>query len=245
MDDNRAVNGTTDDKPSETNKTSPTDKISSDVKKFNSEANKLVQVKRSSLEIKDVTVTDKKSNAEINKDNKSSKGKENRDVKTNVDVSPIKKSSVDTNKVTTDKKSKIEVRKSADDVRLAEVKDRRSTEMSKSSIEINNEIKPEVRAITEIIKNDKKERSRSSSTEICENKRVSAEVSRIESRSRSVDDMDRYSVEVKRERDRNSKDYSRSSSIEESGVRQVEIRPVTVSVFCLYILTKRYRRVFF
>lgn len=194
-------------------------------------ANKVVQVKRSSLEI--IVTTDSKSNLDVNKDkdSKSSKDKDGKDVKKIVDVSPVKKTSTDNiNKVTTDNKSKVEVRKSADDVRLSEVKERRSTEISKSSIEINNEIKPEVRAITEIIKNDKKERSRSSSTEICENKRVSAEVSRIESRSRSVDDKDRYSVEVKRERDRGSKDYSRSSSIEESGVRQVEIRPVTVSV---------------
>ncbi|XP_068626124.1 serine/threonine-protein kinase 10 [Battus philenor] len=84
---------------------------------------------------------------------------------------------------------------------------------------------------------DKKERSRSTSTDldrVIETNRVTAEVNRIEreNRSRSVDDKDRVSVEVTRVGRLEKKEYSRSSSVEDQEDRRrqqnaVEIRPVT------------------
>ncbi|CAH2217725.1 jg24116 [Pararge aegeria aegeria] len=211
------------------------DKVSPKVDKISTDVRKVDEIKSSSIDANEISVDVNKQSPDIKKPDAN---------KSNVDVN---KTSLDVNaKISTDapetpeqhtNKSKVEVRKSADDVRLENRKDinRRSVDISKfgeisrSSVEINksSEVRAEVRAIADLIKGDKKERSRSSSTEI-DTKRVSAEVSKIESRSRSVDDKDRYNVEVRR-----SKDYTRSGSIEEKEVEKetapsaVEIRSVT------------------
>nr|XP_034838054.1 serine/threonine-protein kinase 10 [Maniola hyperantus] len=187
------------------------DKISSHVDKISSDVKRVEGFKRSSIEINDINVDVKKMDV----------SKSNVDVnKTSLDINV--KTSTDAPKLPEkqDNKFKVDVRKSADDVRLENRNDfkRRSTdinimkfnEMSRSSVEINkSDVKAEIRAINDLIRADKKERSRSSSTEI-DTKRVSAEVSKIESRSRSVDDTDRSSVRLRR-----SDEYSRSGSIEE------------------------------
>ncbi|XP_045782015.1 serine/threonine-protein kinase 10 isoform X3 [Maniola jurtina] len=210
------------------------DKISSHVDKISSDIKKIEGFKRSSIEINDI-------NVDVNKSpdvKKMDVSKSNIDVnKTSLDINV--KTSTDSPKSPEkhDNKSKVDVRKSADDVRLENRNDfkRRSTdinimkfnEMSRSSVEINkSDVKAEIRAINDLIRGDKKERSRSSSTEI-DTKRVSAEVSKIESRSRSVDDTDRSSVRLRR-----SDEYSRSGSIEEQEIEKetpnaVEIRSVT------------------
>lgn len=237
------LNGLSELKPSEVDKTSPqsdkttpTTNKSSPKTEISSDIKKAADVKRSSIEINDVRPSPENKKTDVNKSNKTSPEnvKVSTDVRIKSDVKP------GTDPKTTEKqdsKSKVEVRKSADDIRLENRKDinRRSdiirNDISKSSVEINkSEVRAEIRAITDLIKRDKMERSRSSSTEI-DTKRVSAEVSKIESRSRSMDDKDRYSVEVRR-----SKDYSSSGSIEEvesdskeTTPSAVEIRSVTVS----------------
>ncbi|XP_045456982.1 serine/threonine-protein kinase 10 [Melitaea cinxia] len=235
VDNVTTVNGTTEPKMNEDVKASPKANKATEVK-----TNKVIEIKRTSLEINEITTEVNRSSLAINKVETDSKKNDRVVNKTQINRTNVEQKSVTTTpEKSTQNKSKVEVRKSADDVRLnedAKVKENRrsadisrfNTEISRSSVEINNqETKPEIRSIAEIIRNDKKERSRSSSTdEIGDGKRVSAEVSRIESRSRSVDDKDRCSVEVKKV----SKDYSRSSSIEEQETettRKVEIRPVT------------------
>lgn len=194
----------------------------------------MADVKRSSIEINDTKLSP--DNKKVNKSNVDVHKTSPDNVKVSTDVRIMTDVKPSTDSVKTpekhDSKSKVEARKSADDIRLENRKDinRRSdisrNEISKSSVEINKvDVRAEIRAITDLIKADKKERSRSSSTEI-DTKRVSAEVSKIESRSRSMDDKDRFSVEVRR-----SKDYSSSGSIEEveTASNAVEIRSVTVS----------------
>lgn len=241
------INGLADLTPSEVDKTSPqsdkttptTDNSSPKTVKISSDVKKVADVKRSSVETNDVKLSPENKKTDVNKSNKTSP--ENVKVSTDVRIkSDVKPGTDPKTPEKQDSKSKVEVRKSADDIRLENRKDinRRSdiirNDISKSSVEINkSEVRAEIRAITDLIKGDRKERSRSSSTEI-DTKRVSAEVSKIESRSRSMgsmDDKDRYSVEVRR-----SKDYSSSGSIEEveSDSKEktpsaVEIRSVTVS----------------
>lgn len=241
------INGLADLTPSEVDKTSPqpdkttptTDKSSPKTDKISSAIKKAADVKRFSVETNDVKPSPENKKLDVNKSSKTSP--ENVKVSTDVRIkSDVKPGTDPKTPEKQDSKSKVEVRKSADDIRLENRKDinRRSdiirNDISKSSVEINkSEVRAEIRAITDLIKGDRKERSRSSSTEI-DTKRVSAEVSKIESRSRSMgsmDDKDRYSVEVRR-----SKDYSSSGSIEEveSDSKEktpsaVEIRSVTVS----------------
>ncbi|XP_050359321.1 serine/threonine-protein kinase 10 isoform X2 [Nymphalis io] len=234
-----------DDRQATVNGTNAHDKLNEELNSSPSvnKTKKVIEIKRTSLEINETTTEVNRSSLAINK--VEVEPSRTSDVtKTSLDVRSVNKTDINNTSAKTSpekNKAKVEVRKSADDVRInddVKVKEtnRRSAdisklnaEISKSSVEINKnkDVKPEIRSIAEIIRNDKKERSRSSSTEeIGDTKRVSAEVSRIESRSRSVDDKDRCSVEVKRV----SKDYSRSSSIEEKEVektRKVEIRPVT------------------
>ncbi|XP_045506048.1 serine/threonine-protein kinase 10-like isoform X2 [Colias croceus] len=161
-----------------------------------------VDVKRNSTDVKRNSEV-KRNSAEVKRN--SAEIKKDIEIKISPDVdkktSDVKRRSMEINEAVKHNE-KVKVRKSLDDVRVVE---------ETADVTDREDIRSE------------KERAKSTDElDRADGKRVSAEVSRIESRSRSVDDKDRV------EMGRVIRDYARSGSIEENKAQSsFEIRPVS------------------